>query len=411
VGAGALSRRRGWLVAIVATLTMTVSYIDRQTIAALSPTVMSALDMKEEQYGWLTSAFSVAYLVGAPLAGGLLDRAGARMGLVVAVLAWSVVSAGHALVDSFAVLVAMRVLLGAAESPSFPGAAQSVRRALPAGDRSAGFGLIFTGSSIGAMVAPPLAIALLKPLGWRFAFLGTALCGLLWIPLWLAATSGRAREVLDLRDPPPKQSEKAPLLALLLEPQVKRAVVLVMCSAPALMFGINWYARLLARGLGVDQGDLGHFLWFPPLLFDLGAVGFGQLASFRDRVSGRVRSHKALCAAAALLCATLALVPLTSDPLVAVVLGGVSMAGGGGCYVIATADMLARTEHKKTAQAGGFCASSQSLAQIIASPLVGFAVDRTHSFTAVLVVLGLLVLPGALAWMAWPIADAERLAE
>jgi ACS family hexuronate transporter-like MFS transporter len=411
MGAGALSRQRGWLVAIIATLTMTVSYIDRQTIAALSPTVMSALDMNEEQYGWLTSAFSVAYLVGAPLAGGLLDRVGARVGLVLAVLAWSVVSAGHAFVASFPMLFAMRLLLGAAESPSFPGAAASVRRALPAGDRSAGFGLIFTGSSIGAMIAPPLAVALLKPFGWRFAFVGTALCVLLWIPLWLAATSGRVREVLDLRDPQPEPGGKTPFLALLFEPQVKRAVVLVMCSAPALMFAMNWYARLLSRGLLVGQSDLGHYLWFPPLLFDLGAIAFGQLASRRDRAGERVRSHKALCVASALLCATIALVPLTSDPTIAVLLGGVSMAGGGGCYVIATADMLARTHRAKTGQAGGFCASSQSLAQIIASPLIGLAVDRTNSFTGVLVVLGLLVLPGALAWIAWPIADAERLVE
>jgi ACS family hexuronate transporter-like MFS transporter len=308
-------------------------------------------------------------------------------------------------------LFAMRILLGAAESPAFPGAAQAVRRALPAGDRSAGFGLLFTGSSIGAMIAPPLAIALLQRYGWQFAFVGTALCGLAWIPVWLVATRGPVKEALENRDTPrvastpyrdyqwlpPAPGAKTPLLALLREPQVKRAVLLILCSAPALMFVINWYARLLARALHVDQADLGHFLWFPPLLFDLGAIAFGQFASHRDRASGRVRSHKGLCAIAALLCATLALVPLTGDPMVAVILGGVSMAGGGGCYVIATADMLARTDRNKTGQAGGFCASSQSLAQIIASPLIGL--------------LGLLVLPGALAWIAWPMPDAERLAE
>jgi ACS family hexuronate transporter-like MFS transporter len=177
------------------------------------------------------------------------------------------------------------------------------------------------------------------------------------------------------------------------------------------MFVINWYARLLARALHVDQSQLGHFLWLPPLFFDLGAVAFGQIASRRDRVSARVRSHKGLCAVAGLLCATLAFVPLASDPWVAVILGGLSMAGGGGCYVIATADMLARTDRKKTGQAGGFCAASQSLAQIITSPLIGLAVDRTRSFTGVLVVSGLLVLPGALAWIAWPMPDAERLTE
>ena len=53
-------RRRAWSVCIVATLTMSVSYIDRQTLAALSPTVVRALAMSEVEYGSLTSAFAMA---------------------------------------------------------------------------------------------------------------------------------------------------------------------------------------------------------------------------------------------------------------------------------------------------------------------------------------------------------------
>ncbi len=54
-----LSRRHAWLVAIVATLTMTVSYVDRGTLAVLAPTVSKALHLSEEDFGWLVSAFSI----------------------------------------------------------------------------------------------------------------------------------------------------------------------------------------------------------------------------------------------------------------------------------------------------------------------------------------------------------------
>ncbi len=122
----------------------------------------------------------------------VLDRTGARRGLVFAVLAWSAVAAGHALVPSFAALVALRVLLGTAEAPSFPGAAQTIKRILPPAERSMGFGLLFTGSSLGAMIAGPLAIGILGFAGgWRLAFLGTSLVGLAWIPLWLFVTRSR----------------------------------------------------------------------------------------------------------------------------------------------------------------------------------------------------------------------------
>ena len=68
-----LSRRGAWALALVATFTMAVSYVDRQTLAVLAPTVTESLGISEQGYGWLVSAFSLAYLVGAPcLASGLL---------------------------------------------------------------------------------------------------------------------------------------------------------------------------------------------------------------------------------------------------------------------------------------------------------------------------------------------------
>src|SRR5579863_123635 len=124
----ALTPAQAWTVAISATLVMSVSYVDRQTLAAISPTVREALGIDHARYGWLVSAFSIAYLAVAPLAGVLVDRVGCRKGLVYAVLAWSCVAAMHALAPSFAVLFALRIALGMAEAPSFPGGAQAVRR-------------------------------------------------------------------------------------------------------------------------------------------------------------------------------------------------------------------------------------------------------------------------------------------
>ena len=190
---------------------MAVSYVDRQTLAVLAPTVREALGISVSSYGWLVSAFSFAYLVGAPLAGRLIDAVGARRGLVGAVLVWSVVAALHAVVPGLFVLFALRIALGLTESPSFPGAAQTVHRALPPADRARGFGVLFTGSSFGAMVAPLLATWVAAHVGWRAAFLVTAVVGLCWVPLWIAvAFAGRARAVLDHAAEPPAGAPPPP---------------------------------------------------------------------------------------------------------------------------------------------------------------------------------------------------------
>jgi len=117
-----------WLVAVVATLTMTVSYADRLTLSVLAPAVTKELEISEEAYGWLGSAFAMAYLFGTPFAGWWIDRAGARRGLVASVLAWSAVAALHAIVPGFGVLFMLRLALGITEGPGFPGASQTVQR-------------------------------------------------------------------------------------------------------------------------------------------------------------------------------------------------------------------------------------------------------------------------------------------
>src|SRR5688500_5386645 len=193
-----LSRQRAWALALVATFTMAVSYVDRQTLAVLAPSVCEALDISDTQYGWLASAFSIAYLVGAPIAGRMIDRIGSPRGLMASVIIWSAIAALHAFAPGFAVLFMLRIALGLAESPSFPGAAQTVHRALPPEERARGMGVLFTGSSFGAMVAPPLATWLAADFGWRGAFFGSALVGLIWVPIWRhLAFERNARAILE----------------------------------------------------------------------------------------------------------------------------------------------------------------------------------------------------------------------
>jgi ACS family hexuronate transporter-like MFS transporter len=405
--------RTRWAVAVVATLVMTVSYIDRQTLAVLGPTVVKALDISLEQYGWVLSAFSFAYLAGAPLAGAVLDRTGARRGLVFAVLAWSAVAASHALVPSFGILILLRVLLGAAEAPSFPGGAQTMKRILPREERSIGIGMLFTGSSVGAMIAAPLAIWLLHVSGgWRPAFLGTALLGLLWIPLWLVVTGPReVRDALasDVGGETAPGAAPPSLLRLLGSGAVARAVMLVVFAAPSIMFGLNWSSHYLTHTFAIGQDGLARYLWLPPFGFDLGAVAFGALASRADRraVAGEARSHVGLMAVAALLSFTMAAMPFAgASPWLATALASVCLAGGGGIFALLTADMLARVHPSHVSTAGGLTAAAQSLAYVVANPLIGRVVDTTHSYDLVLAVLGALVPPAAVAWTLWPVGRA-----
>ncbi len=389
-----------WALALIATFTMSVSYVDRQTLSALAPTVTRELHIDETHYGFLLSAFSIAYLVGSPLAGRVIDIVGARRGLLGAVIVWSVVAGLHALVPSFAVLFALRIGLGLAEAPSFPGAAQTVHRALPPEERARGLGILFTGSSFGAMLAPKLAAFFNEQWGWRAAFLGSAVVGLLWVPVWLLfAWNARARSVLDVRDAPAagKPFRTADLLK---SKAVWRGVALILACAPLLGFHFNWLSKFVDRRFHSTQAEIGNLLILPPLLFDAGAVLFGSLGT--RQIKARPDSDAppyGLITTAAIVAMSGLFLPLCPSAWPAMVLAGVSMAGGGGLYGLITADVLRRVPPAALSTAGGLLAAAQSLALIIANPLIGRSVEKTGSYTPALVVLVALHLPGAALWL------------
>ena len=191
-----------------------------------------------------------------------------------------------------------------------------------------------------------------------------------------------------------------PWLAVLGNPAVLRAILVVFASAPSIAFVLNWGAKFLVREHGLTQAQVGSYLWLPPVFFDVGAILFGHVASKRAAKSGG-RPERGLFAAAALLSVAMVAMPAAGDPWTAVVVAGVAMAGGGGLFALLTADMLMRVSPGVVSSAGGITAAAQSLAYIVANPLVGASVQRTGSYTTMVIALSLWAVPGCVAWLLW----------
>ncbi|HEY4223472.1 MAG TPA: MFS transporter [Myxococcota bacterium] len=400
-----LSTLHAWTLVVVATSTMAVSYVDRQAMAALAPTITKDLGIDDAAFGYLSSAFSIAYLLFAPLAGGLIDRFGARRGLVASVLAWSVVAALHALVPGFLILFLLRILLGTAEAPSFPGAAQAVNRALAAPQRSAGFGVLFTGSSIGAAISGYAAPALNEMYGWRAALLLTAAVGLTWIPLWLVVSAGRAKELLrgernsGIGDG--FTSAIAALPELIANKNVLRAMCVVIAAAPVNGLVINWGAKILVAQNGLTQKEVGSFLPWPPLALDVGAVLFGVAMSVMQRSGflSKWAPPRLLVTLAGLCALSIAGIGFTDTAVETTSLMALAVFGGGALYALTTSDLLRRVPVERVAAAGGALAAAQSLALIVAFPIVGNIVQSTKSYVDVGVALAVVALAGVTAWL------------
>src|SRR5688572_29396971 len=194
-----MSRILIWVPAVTMMLMSLISYIDRNTLAILAPTIRKVANMSETDYGWVITSFSIAYMIGNPVWGWILDRFGLRAGMTVAVSFWTAASVAHAYADSFWEFAIARALLGFGEGATFPGGLRAVMQTLPPLHRSRGVAIAYSGGSLGAIVAPLIVTPIYAHWGWQKAFLFTGFIGVAWVLLW---------QVVSLR-PDIRQSSKA----------------------------------------------------------------------------------------------------------------------------------------------------------------------------------------------------------
>jgi len=252
-------------------LVSTISYIDRNTLALLIPTIQRETGLSAEGYGYVVSAFSVAYMIGNPVWGLFLDRVGLRLGMSLAVGLWSLASAGHAWAGSFLSLAVLRFVLGFGEGATFPGSLRTVLQTLPPQSRARGTALSYSGGSLGAIITPILMTPIALWLGWRGGFLFTGFLGLAWLAWWW---------ILSRRDDMAFQRhEGASVFALVNFKDRRLWGTLASYSMGAVPLGFVLYSAslYLSARFGLSQADLGKVLWIPPLGWECGYFFWGWL--------------------------------------------------------------------------------------------------------------------------------------
>src|SRR5436190_4235681 len=182
-----------------------ISYIDRNTLALLAPTILDATHLNNFQLNLAISAFSIAYTIGNPIWGRILDRIGLRRGMAAAVALWTLASGAHSFVYGLRTLSIFRAVLGFGEGATFPGGLRTVVQTLAPGQRARGIAIAYSGGSLGALITPLIITPVNRWWGWRGAFLFTGAVGLAWLVMW-AFPSRRS----DLEKPVPPAATVAP---------------------------------------------------------------------------------------------------------------------------------------------------------------------------------------------------------
>lgn len=175
-----------WRILTLLFFATTINYIDRQVIGILKPFIAEDLGWGEADYGYIVTAFQIAYAIGLLATGRFLDKYGTRIGYLWAIIVWSIAGMAHAFARGVSSFAIARFVLGLGESANFPAAVKSVAEWFPKKERAFATGLFNSGSTVGAIAAPIIVSGITLSLGWQWAFIITGALGFIWIIFWLA---------------------------------------------------------------------------------------------------------------------------------------------------------------------------------------------------------------------------------
>src|ERR1700756_4350083 len=136
-----IRRLRWWIIALVMAGTA-VNYLARSALGSAAPTLTTSLHFSTREYSYVVAAFQLAYTVVQPFAGWVLDVLGAKVGLAVFALGWSLANMAHALATGWPGLAAARGLLGLFEGAVIPAGMKAVSDWFPAKERSVATGWV-----------------------------------------------------------------------------------------------------------------------------------------------------------------------------------------------------------------------------------------------------------------------------
>ncbi len=185
-----------WLILAMLFAVTTINYADRATISIAGPEIKRELGLSAVQMGYVFSAFAWSYVLAQLPGGWLLDRFGSKITYFFSIFLWSLFTFFTGAVGFFAggtavaLLFALRLLVGAAEAPSFPGNSRIASSWFPTHERGRAAAIFNSAQYFATVLFAPIMGWLVHAHGWHAVFYVMGALGILVAFVWLKVIHG-----------------------------------------------------------------------------------------------------------------------------------------------------------------------------------------------------------------------------
>jgi MFS transporter, ACS family, hexuronate transporter len=300
---------RWWIAGLLACASA-LSYLDRQSFPVASLEIQKHIALSDQQYSVLQMLFLLAYSVMYAGGGKIADWLGTRAGYCILILFWSAATGLHGLATSVVGLGVARFLLGLGEGGGFPCSAKAISEWFPVEDRAFAFGIVNTGSSLGAVIAPPLIAVIVLTLNWRWIFFLSGAAGIAWAVIWWLYYNLPAKQPLitpeeldhlrqsfanvDVEDAVSKSNGIA-WLELFRYRQLWVLLAAKFLTDAVWFFFMFWLPRYLGDVRHLNIKQIGYYAWIPYAVAGAGSFVGGWLSSALIRHHATLNLSRKIC--------------------------------------------------------------------------------------------------------------------
>ena len=384
---------RGALFLLIALLLgeTTINFIDRQVLSVLAPTLRGEFHLSNSQYAAIINAFMATYAVAYTFAGYALDRLGVGRGLTLSVSWWSAAGMLTALARGPLSLGFFRGLLAVGEAGAWPAFAKATAAWVPSEARTLAIGVCNSGSSLGAMIAPPLVVGVTVIAGWRGAFIATGAIGFLWVLAFQLFRRTHPR-MARAESQAIAAGDRVRWVELLRYRQTWAIFFCRFFADPLWFFYVFWIPEFLTRERGLNLAGIAAVAWIPFLVADLSNFSGGYLTLRLQRAGWSVnRTRKTLMVIATILSPLGILAVFAHSLFWTIAL--ISVAIYFWMFWSITIHTLPGDYFPPRAVASvyGIGGTGSTIGSVISTWAVGRTLDSTHSYAPVFIGLGLLM--------------------
>ncbi|GGX95248.1 MFS transporter [Massilia dura] len=301
--------RTRWTILAMLFAVTTINYADRATISIAGPALKADLGLSSVQMGFVFSAFAWSYVLAQLPGGWLLDRFGSRITYFFSIFLWSLFTMLTGAIGFFtggaavALLFALRLLVGAAEAPSFPGNSRIASSWFPTHERGLAAAVFNSAQYFATVLFAPIMGWLVHTYDWHSVFYVMGGLGILIAFVWLKVIHGPRQHpsinaaelqyikeggaLVDLESTrhgtePSKVDVFACIKELLSNRMLLGVYVAQYCITTLTYFFLTWFPVYLVQERGMTILKAGFVASLPAIAGFLGGIAGGWLS---DRLS------------------------------------------------------------------------------------------------------------------------------